>query len=307
MNFLKELWMKILAFFLPKPVDHRSEIAKPVENPTTPHVPIETVPEPPKSLPITDRAAAINKLALEITGSFEGKGFTQISGDFDGQGVSAGILQWNFGQGSLQEKILRPYLEKFGSIDALGIFPQPMDVAAHMSTSQGVAYARTHMVDASKGGNPMKLQWRAAWEKFLGRLDVISLQVDAANGVLAKARKLAQDWGYPESPRAICFFFDIVTQNGSMSTVSKPAANRNECLSYLANAGSNKGIWGRAIEGASDEMLVLFQAAYLRARKSNPQWFSDVFSRKGTIALGVGTVHGTPLELNSRFAVIPKL
>ena len=44
---------------------------------------------------------------LAITASFEtGVGapdcFCGISGDFDGQGISFGVLQWNFGQGSLQ-------------------------------------------------------------------------------------------------------------------------------------------------------------------------------------------------------------
>lgn len=44
---------------------------------------------------------------LALTGAFEtGTGvpdcFCGISGDFDGQGISFGVLQWNFGQGSLQ-------------------------------------------------------------------------------------------------------------------------------------------------------------------------------------------------------------
>ncbi len=54
---------------------------------------------------IGDKDLAYRCLAL--TGSFEtGTGipdcFCGISGDFDGQGISFGVLQWNFGQGTLQ-------------------------------------------------------------------------------------------------------------------------------------------------------------------------------------------------------------
>ncbi|MCB0366833.1 MAG: hypothetical protein KDD68_15660, partial [Bdellovibrionales bacterium] len=47
-------------------------------------------------------------LALSITGSFEGRsGWHNISTNFDGQGMSLGLLQQNFGQGSLQPLLIR--------------------------------------------------------------------------------------------------------------------------------------------------------------------------------------------------------
>src|SRR5688572_3374909 len=44
---------------------------------------------------------------LSLTGTFETgqvppECFAGLSGDFDGQGISLGVLQWNFGQDSLQ-------------------------------------------------------------------------------------------------------------------------------------------------------------------------------------------------------------
>src|SRR5512137_2315949 len=53
------------------------------------------------------RSKPIDYRCLALTGSFEtGQGlpdcFAGLSGDFDGQGMSLGVLQWNFGQGSLQ-------------------------------------------------------------------------------------------------------------------------------------------------------------------------------------------------------------
>ena len=40
--------------------------------------------------------------AIKITSFYEGSGFDEVTGNFDGQGLSYGILQWNFGQGTLQ-------------------------------------------------------------------------------------------------------------------------------------------------------------------------------------------------------------
>ncbi len=44
------------------------------------------------------------QIALAITGDFEtiGDPFAGVTGDFDGMGISCGVLQWNIGQGSMQ-------------------------------------------------------------------------------------------------------------------------------------------------------------------------------------------------------------
>lgn len=47
-------------------------------------------------------------LALNITGSYEGnRGWSTISNNFDGQGISLGIFQQNLGQGSLQRLLVK--------------------------------------------------------------------------------------------------------------------------------------------------------------------------------------------------------
>jgi peptidoglycan hydrolase-like protein with peptidoglycan-binding domain len=58
--------------------------------------------------PVSEFAAAPQQQrCLALTGTFETGGqppecFCGITGDFDGQGISFGVLQWNIGQGSLQ-------------------------------------------------------------------------------------------------------------------------------------------------------------------------------------------------------------
>ncbi len=49
-------------------------------------------------------------LALNITGSFEGtQGWKNITGNFDGQGLSLGLMQQNFGQGTLQPLLIKTF------------------------------------------------------------------------------------------------------------------------------------------------------------------------------------------------------
>lgn len=51
----------------------------------------------------------IEEISLKIAAliySFEGSSYTKLSGNFDGQGISYGLLQWNFGQGTLQPLLI---------------------------------------------------------------------------------------------------------------------------------------------------------------------------------------------------------
>lgn len=58
----------------------------------------------------TKAADAIQK-AINITTSFEGKGYETIAGNFDGQGLSLGMFQWNVGKGTLQP-MLKQFMEE---------------------------------------------------------------------------------------------------------------------------------------------------------------------------------------------------
>lgn len=233
--------------------------------------------------------------ALRITGSFEGKGIDQVTGDFDAQGISVGVLQWNYGQGSLQTEILLPWQKKYGKIDPLAEFPWPgIDATATMGSQSALMYCRRHMLN----GTRVKPDWAEAWARFLKHPYTVEMQLKAAEKVGARADKLCRDWGL-NSERAFCFFFDVVTQNGSMKTVVRESASLVECLAICdgPRRPSNRTLWKELLPKATTEQLVLFKAAYDRACLANPTFFQDVFSRKGTIALGRGIVHGKSWNL----------
>ena len=60
----------------------------------------------PQTLPAKDRKSLAT--SLNLTGSYEGgQGWINITNNFDGMGMSLGLLQQNFGSGSLQPLLLK--------------------------------------------------------------------------------------------------------------------------------------------------------------------------------------------------------
>lgn len=233
--------------------------------------------------------------ALSITGKFEGSGFNSVSGNFDGQGISAGILQWCYGQESLQNKILRPAIVKLGIEGVDSFFPSPISHSAKMTGKQAVSFAKSLMLD----GTAVKYNWRSAWERFLTSPALIEIQRQACDSVASKA------WYYCEkfdmkTERAFCWFFDIVTQNGSLNGIPKPElylAQVHYPGSIEREGGINKYNWQQ--EGVKDdEAKILFRWTLQRVVRN--KWADDVISRKGTIAHCYGKVHGTLFDLRDR-------
>ncbi len=73
---------------------------------------------------INDREKDAVALALNISGSFEGEtGWVNLTNDFDGQGVSLGLLNQCLGQGSLQPLMIE--MEKADPVNMKIFFPGP--------------------------------------------------------------------------------------------------------------------------------------------------------------------------------------
>lgn len=225
--------------------------------------------------------------ALEITGGYEGKTWGTVSGDHDRQGLSVGMLHWNYGHGSLQTQILKPYIEAYGSIDALKIFPGVVDLTADMDPETACDYVRKTWL-TGPGGTPRK-EWALAWYAFMASPKMIEIQKKAAQQKADAAMNLCNEWGFV-SPRAFCFFFDMIVQDGGLKGVQKAKPDLNVCKKLMTmGEAHNQKLWDTV--AIDKEMNVLFQAAYARAQSTN--YVVDAFARRGSIALGLGYVRGT--------------
>src|SRR5215212_7436910 len=89
-----------------------------------------------KATPVPEPTLVGEDLArrcLALTGAFEtGTGvpdcFCGLSGDFDGQGISFGVLQWNFGQKSLQP-LIKEMVTQHAAV-ATTVFGEHLDALA---------------------------------------------------------------------------------------------------------------------------------------------------------------------------------
>ncbi|HTI47231.1 MAG TPA: peptidoglycan-binding domain-containing protein [Casimicrobiaceae bacterium] len=230
---------------------------------------------------------------LALTGSFETGAaapecFCGLSGDFDGQGISFGVLQWNFGQGSLQP-LLNDMVTQHADV-VKGIFGSHYDAfaaALHAPQSELMAFARSvqHPVK-----HTINEPWRG-YAKALGRTSEFQqIQVTHSDRAFQRALAMCQDYAL-WSERAVALMFDIVTQNGSIGSVTR------------AQIVADFKLIAAGLSDAETETRKLEIVANRRAEAANPQWVDDVRRRKLCIARGEGTVHGIAYDLEEQFCI----
>ena len=230
---------------------------------------------------------------LALTGAFEtGVGvpdcFCGVSGDFDGQGISFGVLQWNFGQRSLQ-----PLLQEMTSEHpdvARGIFGphlNALEEALRGSHEDLMNFARSVQ-------HPVKHTvfepWRG-YAKALGRTPEFQrIQVKHATRGFQQALTMCRDYGL-WSERGVALMFDIVTQNGSIRNITR------------AQIAADFELLPEALPDTEREVRKLEIIANRRAEAANPRWIDDVRRRKLCIARGAGNVHGISYDLEEQFGI----
>lgn len=246
--------------------------------------------------PMPEPAIARMDLAyrcLALTGSFEtGTSipdcFCGLSGDFDGQGISFGVLQWNFGQGSLQP-LLTDMIDRHPDVmgRVFGGYLDPFAEAVKADKEDLLNFARSVQHPVT---HAVFEPWRG-FAKTLGRTpEFQAIQTEHAQGIYRRALAMCRDYGL-WSERAVALMFDIVTQNGSIGNVTR-ARILGEIQALPASLSDDE-----------KEVRKMSIVANRRAEAANPRWVDDVRVRKLCIARGEGTVHGIPYRLDEQFSI----
>jgi hypothetical protein len=251
------------------------------------------------------------ELCLKVSGGFEsgtGPSYTSLTGNFDGMGMSAGILQWNAGQGTLQT-LVKAIGNSMGWVKAKTFFSSDIQAFSQLPAgAPAVAWCLAHYIaSGSKNLDPGVAQ---RWSIFLSQPESIAAQVQiASNGVLAHAQREVAAYApaFVSSTRPYAFFFDLVTQEGGM-TVGKhtvppiPSGQTPNVSDALAFAQANNlachDLWA-AVTANDDEAALLLHYAYSRALLANPTYAWDTCSRRGTIACRAGIVHEAHLDFTT--------
>jgi len=230
---------------------------------------------------------------LALTGSFEtGKSipdcFSGLSGDFDGQGVSFGVLQWNFGQKSLQP-LLREMCDQHPDI-MKSVFQSQYDIilkALELSQNEIMRFAREMQ-------HPVKHFVYKPWREMfvaLGRTpEFQDIETKYAHATFEKAIGLCREYELG-SQRAAALMFDIKVQNGSIAGETK-----RTILADLETIA-------KSLPQDELEVTKMRIVANRRADAAKPKWGEDVRARKLCCANGGGVVHGIEYDLEDQFGI----
>ena len=257
-----------------------------------------------------------HRSAVAITGGFENSGdpYQGVSGDFDLMGISCGVLQWNIGKGSLQPMVVavgRDVVE--AAMPTLG---GQLWNACNAPLNAALATVRSW-----QSGTRLKPAAAGELRALMGSSEMRAEQDRRIGKIMERALKLANDWAQSggragASKREFVWFFDLVTQNGSLAGVTRrqvsdfieinrPDRVDDAVCNFLAAVGGSSGhvrdanknaaLWRNRGDEEQVELLVL---SFLRSGLSNPKWRHVVLNRKGTIAEGEGFVNGKRHDLS---------
>ncbi|TAK09722.1 MAG: peptidoglycan-binding protein [Candidatus Manganitrophaceae bacterium] len=247
----------------------------------------EEIPTPS----LLEKSVAYRCLAL--TGSFETNApipdcFAGLSGDFDGQGISFGVLQWNLGQGSLQPLLDEMNRKHARLLRDLLHDHYPLLVAfLKASREEQLTWARS-IQDPNR--YTIFEPWRGLL-KGLGRMpEFQEIQAAHAEALYQSAQKLCRAYQLG-SERAVALMFDILVQNGSISNIV-----RAQILHDYEKIDPG-------LEEADAEVARMTIVANRRAEAANPRWIEDVRARKLCCARGQGRVHGIEIDLENQYGI----
>jgi hypothetical protein len=237
-----------------------------------------TIPDP-DHLPEIELEQALES-AFSVSSSFETSGdrFQQITGNFDGAGLSFGPAQWNFKSGTLA-----PLFHAFEKSDAGALrqcFSDPVDYEewCHVldrPVNEQIDWAND--ISAGRGKQEVAEPWRAYFQA-VGRVRQFrAVMVEQAlrtyGARLLEAVKYLQGL-VPniqiDHLRCVCSLYDLVIQQGGLDKA------RGEIEARVQQ------------ERPRNQFDLVRIAVEERGRKAAPEWRADCVSRR------VGILNGVP-------------
>ena len=216
-------------------------------------------------------------LALQFTASFEGTGFTGAVGNFDGAGITFGIIGFTARHGELR-RLVDNAKARDASILQRSFGPLAQELIDGLSGSPAELIDFANSISLPPRKYKLQPEWRAAFAKFGAEPIVRQLQLEAAEQrYWTIAKKFFRHYHLGDA-RDAALLYDCAVQNGGVKDVADAAIR-----SRLSGG-----------ESAEERRLVIAEEV---RDASNPRWHEDVFSRKSCIATGEGRVHGARFDL----------
>jgi len=210
---------------------------------------------------------------LQLTAAIEGHGYGMVAGNFDGAGLTWGIIGFTLKYGDLRNVLLtvqRQYPEAI--TDAFGPLANELLDKIVSDFSEALVWADS--ISEGPTGYAVRQDWREAFARLGARQEVRRLQVERAmQQYFEPSRATAGKIGF-STELGVALAFDIHVQNGGVKADA------------LAELGRERQ------DGALESQRALrMRTAELVAQSARSEWRDDVLARKTAIATGEGTVH----------------
>ena len=219
---------------------------------------------------------ALEDRSLQLTAAIEGHGYTVAAGNFDGAGLTWGIVGFTVKYGSVQEVLDAVANEHPGLIRSAFVdLTRDLERMRNMPRDKQIAFGDSLSIPGAK--HKLVDPWRVAFERLGSIPEVQEIQRRVAfDRYMKPAKKTAKTLGFT-SELGVALCFDIHVQNGGIKPEAMDAVRRS---------------------GAKKESDVRVAVANAVADFSSPEYKEDVRKRKVAIATGSGVVHGLALKLS---------
>ena len=216
-------------------------------------------------------------IAVNITKQFEAATPNQIAGNIDGQGLSLGYLQWCIGQGRLQpilNRMDREYKSETKSI--FGTNYNAMHTMLLGTSVKQIIWAKS----INSSSNNIIEPWRSELVSLCNNPDFKSIEADAQIYIVKQAMLICDKYNL-KTVRGFALAFDIDTIDGSISLEDTKTINAALAKNPNMTEKNLLGIIANTVGRSS----------------------SDIVSREKNIVNGKGTVHGSILNLDTKYGL----
>lgn len=223
-------------------------------------------------------APDLKQRCLQLTADFEGTGFTKAVGNFDGAGITWGIIGFTLSNGELGS-VLNDIRSSHAAVfsAAFGDLEPRIGEVLGSSHADQIRFANSISIGSSK----VRILdvWAKAFEALGNDPAVQMIQLQRTQKFFDIAARDVQRFNLQnELGLALCF--DTAVQNGGIDATERVRINNKIAQNHPTTQ--------------QDLRIII---ANVVAENSLPRFIEDVRNRKLTLATATGTVHG------SRFAV----
>ncbi len=252
----------------------------------------------PMTEPLESKAYKVMQKSLSLTGSFEGSGYVNVAGNFDGMGLSVGYFQWNIGKGTLQP-LLKEFFDNNNDLAKKIFSNKDQNLIGNYTDLNNKNFEDNYqsvvdMLKSSKSkqikwaknineGKQLKKEWHDQFIALCKTSQFQQIQKNAMKQYTDQAYKIANDYNL-KTEKGLALALDIAIQNWDVKQSSRISIKNS-------------------IKNGASELEVLQLLAQAAVDKSDKKHQSDVKSRKFTIANGTGIVHGKNVDVEKQYGI----